>query len=86
MVVSEFMVNKSLAYMYCGAQMLPRLLTETQVKRLLAPYKDQLYGLGDCLFLRHRPGGKKTFILRRKVAGEMSKYPLAKQGMLAKRK
>lgn len=39
------MVNKSLAYMYYGAQMVPQLLTETQVKRLLAPYKDQLYGL-----------------------------------------
>lgn len=47
-------------------------LTETQLKRLPPPEKDTLIGLGDCLYLRHRPNGRKTFIIRRRVADKMT--------------
>lgn len=47
-------------------------LTETQLKRLPPPKKDTLIGLGDCLYLRHRPNGRKTFIIRRRVADKMT--------------
>jgi integrase len=47
-------------------------LTETQLKKLPPPEKDTLTGLGDSLFLRHRTTGRKTFIIRRKVAGRMT--------------
>lgn len=47
-------------------------LTETQIKKLPTPDKDALVGLGDSLFLRHRTTGRKTFIIRRKVAGKMN--------------
>lgn len=48
------------------------MLTETQLKRLPLPDKDQLIGLGDCLYLRHRSTGKKTFIIRRRVGDKMT--------------
>ena len=54
----------------------PAMLTETDIKRLATPEKDQLYGFGDCLYLRHRPSGKKTFILRRKVGNKMTSTTL----------
>lgn len=47
-------------------------LTETQLKRLPPPEKDTLITLGDCLYLRHRPSGRKTFIIRRRVADKMT--------------
>lgn len=48
------------------------MLTETQLKRLPAPEKDQLIGLGDCLYLRIRTTGRKTFIIRRRVGDKMT--------------
>jgi integrase len=48
------------------------MLTETQLKRLPAPGKDQLVGLGDCLYLRIRTTGRKTFIIRRRVGDKMT--------------
>lgn len=47
-------------------------LTETQIRKLAKPEKDSLTSLGDSLFLRHRTTGRKTFIIRKRVAGRMS--------------
>lgn len=48
------------------------MLTETQIKKLPTPDKDSLVGLGNSLFLRHRTTGRKTFVIRKKVAGKMT--------------
>lgn len=51
-----------------GSEKTPR--TETDIKRLATPATDRLISLGgDGLYLRHRASGKKTFVLRRRVAG-----------------
>jgi integrase len=47
-------------------------LTEAKIKNLQLPTTDTLIGLGNHLFLRHRPSGRKTFVLRRKEAGKMT--------------
>ena len=44
--------------------------TEGEIKKLATPAVDKLISLGgDGLYLRHRASGKKTFVLRRRVAG-----------------
>jgi len=52
--------------------MYTRMLTETQIKRLVPTEKDQLFSLGDCLYLRFRPTGRKTFIIRRRYGAKMT--------------
>lgn len=56
----------------CTRKVHPKMLTETQLKRLPTPDKDQLIGLGDCLYLRIRTTGRKTFIIRRRVGDKMT--------------
>lgn len=46
--------------------------TEAKIRALRPPAKDQLYGLGDGLYLRHRTTGKLTFVERRTVAGKVA--------------
>lgn len=44
-------------------------ITDASLRRLPAPAKPQLIGLGNALYLRHLPSGGKSFLLRRRVAG-----------------